>query len=91
MFPAGTVINLTTVAVDNYGGITTGASGGYTAPVTGNYFCYGQLNLGATAAGGSYGAGPSCYGRCGSSEGYWSADNSCICTKSAAITGPMIE
>jgi hypothetical protein len=62
VFPAGTVINLTTVAVDNYGGITTGASGGYTAPVTGNYFCYGQLNLGATAAGGSYGAGLSVAG-----------------------------
>jgi hypothetical protein len=62
VFPAGTVINLTTVAVDNYGGITTGASGGYTAPVTGNYFVYGQVNLGATAAGGSYGAGLSVAG-----------------------------
>jgi hypothetical protein len=61
-FPAGTVINLTTVVVDNYGGITTGASGGYTAPVTGNYYVYGQFNIGATAAGGSYGAGLSVAG-----------------------------
>jgi hypothetical protein len=61
-FPAGTVINLTTVTVDNYGGITTGASGGYTAPVTGNYFVYGQFNLGANSAGGSYGAGLSVAG-----------------------------
>ena len=49
-FPAGTVINLGTVDVDNYGGYTTGSSGGYTAPVGGVYFIYGQINFAATAS-----------------------------------------
>lgn len=48
-FPAGTVVTLTTVDIDNYSGFTTGASAKYTAPVSGNYFCYGQLNLAATS------------------------------------------
>jgi len=49
-FPAGAVIDLTTVTVDNFSGFTTGTSALYTAPVAGNYFCYGQFNLVATAA-----------------------------------------
>lgn len=45
VFPAGTVVTLTTVDIDNYSGFTTGAAAKYTAPVSGNYFCYGQINL----------------------------------------------
>jgi hypothetical protein len=56
-FPAGTVINMGNVVVDNYGGATTGAAAGYTAPVTGNYFCYGQFNLQASATSTGYCAG----------------------------------
>jgi hypothetical protein len=46
-FPAGTVIDLNTVTVDNYSGYTTGASGGYTAPVAGLYTIAGQISLAA--------------------------------------------
>jgi hypothetical protein len=46
-FPAGTVVPLTTIDVDNYSGGTTGTSASYTAPVAGVYFCYGQTNLAA--------------------------------------------
>lgn len=56
-FPAGTVINFNNVAVDNYSGFTTGATGGYTAPVAGCYFCYGQINLAANANATGYCAG----------------------------------
>jgi hypothetical protein len=57
VFPAASVIDLTTVTVDNYGGFTTGASAGYTAPVAGNYLVAGQYNLASQAATTSYCAG----------------------------------
>jgi hypothetical protein len=58
-FPAGTIVPLTNTAVDNYGGFTTGASAGYTAPVGGNYFCYSQVNFAAynTSGAVAYSAG----------------------------------
>jgi hypothetical protein len=43
------VLTLNTTAVDNYGGITLGASAKYTAPVAGRYFLAGQFNLGASS------------------------------------------
>jgi hypothetical protein len=57
-FPATTVVNLNTVTFDNFSAFTTGASGGYTAPVAGVYHIYGQLNLGnITGSSGALGAG----------------------------------
>jgi hypothetical protein len=56
-FPAGTVIALTNIDVDNYGGGTTGATAGYTAPVAGTYFCYGQFNLASNTNTTAYCAG----------------------------------
>jgi hypothetical protein len=58
-FPSGTVVNLNTVPVDNYSGFTTGSAGGYTAPVAGVYYLYGQINYAAdsTATGVAYSAG----------------------------------
>jgi hypothetical protein len=56
-FPAATALPFTATTVDNYSAFTTGASAGYTAPVSGNYFVYGQLNMGTNANGGAYGAG----------------------------------
>jgi hypothetical protein len=56
-FPAGSVVPVNAVTVDNYGGLTTGASAGYTAPVAGRYYCYGQFSLQATAVTFSLGAG----------------------------------
>ena len=50
VFPAGTVIALNTIDVDNYSGGTTGASAAYTAPRAGQYFCYGQIALAGTTA-----------------------------------------
>jgi hypothetical protein len=47
-FPAGTVVPLTTIDVDNYSGGTTGTSASYTAPVAGVYFLHGQVNLAAS-------------------------------------------
>jgi len=61
-FPAGTVVPLTTAVVDNYGAFTTGASAAYTAPVAGNYFCYGQFALAANANSTGYCAGLSVAG-----------------------------
>lgn len=55
-FPAGTVIPMGTVVVDNYSGYST-STHAYTAPVSGNYFCYGQMNLAANATSTGYGAG----------------------------------
>ena len=48
-FPAGTVVPLTTIDVDNYSGGATGTPAGYTAPVGGVYFCHGQFNLASSA------------------------------------------
>lgn len=56
-FPAGSVVPLNSVTVDNYGGMTTGASAAYTAPVAGRYYVYGQMNLAAAASSTGYGAG----------------------------------
>jgi hypothetical protein len=56
-FPAGAVVPLTTVAVDSYGGISTGAAAGYTAPVAGRYFVYGQVNLASATVTTAYHAG----------------------------------
>lgn len=61
-FPAGSVVPLTTVDVDNYGGMTTGASAGYTAPVAGRYFVYGQFSLGSGSTTTAYCAGLSVAG-----------------------------
>ena len=55
-FPAGTVVEMGTVVVDNYSGYST-STYAYTAPVAGNYFCYGQINLAGSATGTGYGAG----------------------------------
>ena len=57
IFPAGSVVPLTTVAADNYGGVTTGAAAGYTAPVSGRYWVYGQLNLASSSVTTAYYAG----------------------------------
>jgi hypothetical protein len=43
------VLTLNTTAVDNYGGLTLGASAKYTAPVAGRYLLAGQFNLGASS------------------------------------------
>lgn len=51
------VVDLTNVAVDNYGGFTTGASAGYAAPVAGIYQLYGQINLGAQSVATQYACG----------------------------------
>jgi hypothetical protein len=56
-FPAGSVVPLNAVTVDNYGGLSTGAAAGYTAPVAGRYYCYGQFSLAAAASIFSIGAG----------------------------------
>jgi hypothetical protein len=57
-FPAGTVVPLNTVTVDNYSAATTGAGCGYTAPVAGTYFCYNQVSFqGTSTATSSYAAG----------------------------------
>jgi hypothetical protein len=56
-FPAAQAIELNNVVVDNYGGFTTGTAAFYTTPRTGNYFCYGQVNLAATTATTNYCAG----------------------------------
>lgn len=65
--PSGTlgtpsVVPLTTVTVDNYGGYTTGASAKYTAPVAGVYFLHGSYNLAGSSAATSYAAGLSVNG-----------------------------
>lgn len=39
------VVPLTTIDIDTYGGLTTGASARYTAPVSGRYLVAGQVNL----------------------------------------------
>jgi hypothetical protein len=57
-FPAGTVVNLNAVTVDNYSGFTTGASGGYTVPAGGLYYLYGQVNYATDSSGAAaYSAG----------------------------------
>lgn len=56
-FPAGSVVPVNASTVDNYGGLTLGASAGYTAPVSGRYYCYGQFSLAALATSFSLGAG----------------------------------
>jgi hypothetical protein len=44
------VINLTTADLDNYSGLTTGASAKYTAPVAGRYLFAGQVNLAGSSS-----------------------------------------
>lgn len=63
-FPAGTAVPLNTVAFDNYAAFTTGSGGGYTAPVAGVYFLYGQVNYAPYGSGGAvaYSAGLSVNG-----------------------------
>ena len=56
-FPAGTLIQLNTIDVDNYSGGTTGATSRYTAPVGGVYFVYGQVNLASDSNSTGYCAG----------------------------------
>ena len=56
------IIDLTTVSVDNYSGFTTGTSAKYTAPVTGVYFIHGQFNLTASSTACNYAAGLSVNG-----------------------------
>jgi hypothetical protein len=43
------IVPLTTVDVDTYGGMTTGASAHYTAPVSGRYLLAGQFNLASSS------------------------------------------
>lgn len=43
------IVPLTTVDTDNYGGMTTGASAHYTAPVSGRYLLAGQFNLASSS------------------------------------------
>src|ERR1039457_6460044 len=63
-FPAGTAVPLNTVAFYNYAAFTTGSGGGYTAPVAGVYFLYGQVNYAPYGSGGAvaYSAGLSVNG-----------------------------
>ena len=63
-FPNGTVVPLNTIMVDNYGGFTTGGSGGYTAPVAGVYLLAAQVNFASynSAGGVAYSAGLSVNG-----------------------------
>jgi hypothetical protein len=61
-FPSGTVVPLTTVVVDNYGGFTTGSGANYQAPVSGVYYVYGQFNLSASTGSTAYCAGLSVNG-----------------------------
>jgi hypothetical protein len=51
------IVPLTTVDVDTYGGITTGASAHYTAPVSGRYLLAGQFNLAASSTATFYACG----------------------------------
>ncbi|HZR53632.1 MAG TPA: hypothetical protein VFB06_29510 [Streptosporangiaceae bacterium] len=43
------VVPLTTVDLDTYGGMTTGANAKYTAPVSGRYLVAGQVNLASSS------------------------------------------
>ena len=61
-FPGGHVVPLNSVTFDNYGGFTTGSSAGYTAPVAGRYYVYGQMNLASNSGTTGYGAGISVNG-----------------------------
>lgn len=61
-FPSGSVVPLANTPVDNYSGFTTGTGGGYTAPVAGVYFVYGQFSLAASTGSTAYCAGLSVNG-----------------------------
>jgi hypothetical protein len=61
-FPAGHIVPLNSVPLDNYGGFTTGASAGYTAPAAGRYYVYGQMNLASNSNATGYGCGISING-----------------------------
>lgn len=50
VFPAGTVVPLNTILVDNYNGFVTGGSGGFSAPVAGVYCLYAQVNYASSSA-----------------------------------------
>jgi hypothetical protein len=51
------VVPLTTVDVDTYGGMTTGAGAKYTAPVSGRYAVAGQVNLASSSTSTWYACG----------------------------------
>lgn len=60
-YPAGTTVPLGSVSVDNYGGYSTSTSK-YTAPLSGRYYVYGQVNLTNSTATTGYGCGISVSG-----------------------------
>ncbi len=61
------VVPLTTVDVDTYGGVTTGAAAQYAAPVAGRYLLAGTVNLAASSTSTYYAAGV----RVNGSTVYW--------------------
>jgi hypothetical protein len=60
-FPAGTIVPLGTVTIDNYSGFSV-STHLYTAPVAGNYFCYGQVCFNAVSSAYTLAAGLSVNG-----------------------------
>lgn len=55
-FPNGTLVPLDTLTVDNYSGWSA-SQGVYTAPVSGIYYCYGQVVFAASSNSGTYSTG----------------------------------